>query len=228
MTSKIVFTILGIMTTEAFAADMKCEITGAVRCPCPASMSVICGTTSGYVDNKEPVRSVAITYRTEDGRKGTVTLTNPKGTARDFYAAKSNDEVVAALRKNHVDPGKAEIEAKSILISSSASIYDDPDKHSLASGTSTSGGDAPKQAACTWVSKPYVIAVAGCGSAICSGTVNCGGAETVAACKAGADGKSCGTAQKCAEDQDVTPVDPLFVTVGDGTTSKGSGAGTAQ
>jgi hypothetical protein len=214
-----------VLTGQAFAADLTCEITGAVRCLCPASMSVDCGSVSGFVDDKEPVKSVTIAYRTETGESGTLVLTNPKGTARDFYAADYNDEVKAALRKKGIDAEKANVSGKSIVIASTAKIYADPDKKETVSGGSGGGSGVSD---CSWVTRPQVIQAKGCGTAFCIGQASCRGAEGTVACKAKADGKNCGTAQACAEDPDVVPVDAENVQIEGSIKGAGTSSGSAH
>jgi hypothetical protein len=188
-------------------------------------MSVDCGSVSGFVSDEEPVKSVTIAYRSETGASGTIVLTNPKRTARDFYAAESNDEVKAALRKKGIDAEKASVSGTTIVIASSAKIYVDPDKRESATGGEGSGSGA---SACSWISRPQIIQAKGCGTAICVGEVSCSGGEGTVACKAKADGKSCGTAQACAEDPDVVPVDSQNVQFEGSIKGTGTSSGSAR
>ena len=194
------------LTSQAHAGDLSCEIQAVAKCLCPASMTLDCGSVKGYVDNDEPVKSVVIAYRTASGKKGTLLLQNPKSTAMELYAAKSNAEVKAALRTKGVDPATTEADVQLLTLDGSAKIYEDPYKKQLAS--SSDAGEGSRHSGCVWVGLPQVVKATGCGSAICTGTVSCRKGsergEGLAGCKAKADGKSCGTAQACAEDPDVT------------------------
>jgi hypothetical protein len=146
---------------------------------------------------------------------------SPKGAARDFYAAKYNDEVIAALRKKGVDSNKAEIASKSIVIADTAKIFLDPDEKRLAPAKAT--------AVCSWIEKPQMIKASGCGYSICVGQVDCKSFQGFVGCKAGSEGTSCGTAQACADDRYVNPVDPKSVTIeGDIKSKKSTTSGSAE
>lgn len=122
------FGSLGFQSFAVAADTVSCISKGAVRCMCPASMIVQCADgRQGFIGNAESVSSVVVTYRSESGVQKTITLNNPAGKARDFYAAKYNEEVKAALQKAGVTFNENDqVDLKSITVSKSAKLYDDP------------------------------------------------------------------------------------------------------
>lgn len=190
------------MARFAIAEDVRCKITGAVRCMCPASMSVKCGSSTGYIDNKEPVKAVSFSYSDGTAQTG-VMMYNPKGTARDFYTS-SNDEIKAELRKRGVDPEKVRISIGYIEVSGSAKLYDDPDEKT----------PGVKLEACKWESdlqQGGLFATKGRARAfkiggncpkvplpkeLCMGQVVCGDKSKMTACEGSGDSQ-CPPADEC-------------------------------
>jgi hypothetical protein len=216
------------LANQGFAQGVKpayqeCEIITAAKCMCPASMEVRCGDITGQIDDNEPVKSVKIAYRTDDGRTGSFVLDNPRGSARDYYNPSDMEEVKTALLRKGINPDQATVFGRSITISGSATLYKDPYKREPI----TAGGDQNVGNVCSWAETPSVISTKGCGTPICVGRVLCNGQRGFAGCKAKPDGKSCGTAQACIEDQDVTfgkqPVRFDGPINGDGSTNTGRG-----
>ncbi len=222
--------VSAIVVSHAHADDLSCKMSAATRSKnCQACSIVDCGSVKGFVGNDEPVKSVIISYRTEDGQKGTVRIPSPKGSAWDFsIRAYPNDEVKAALRKKGLNPSTTASSVQLITFGGSAKIYADPDKNSLALRDGV-GGESGSEI-CNWVGVPSLVKATGCGSPVCVGMVSCGQSEGLAACKVKGDGKSCGTAQACADDRDVSVADSTTANA-DGQKIKakvGSGAGLAQ
>jgi len=221
-----ILAVLFINITAVYAGNKTCTIESVVRCMCPASMFVDCGTDgSGNLKNDEKVKSVKLAIVDKNtGTKRYITLNEADLSnfkARDFYGANYSKE----LRGLAGAKDKEEISADNLVMDSGVKLYEDTN------GTVEVGAKASSSSSnCSYVDDfPQIANYSGAcgGKKICVARIQCkdlGGAPYIGIAACPASKGSCPSATDCAADQLVsTEKDPGLSAVGT-STLKGEGA----
>jgi hypothetical protein len=203
-----------LVALPAVAAEqMKCKMGGAVRCPCPASLSVQCEgyTGSQYIGNDQKVSTIKAVI-SANGRTKEVTLDKPTKGIRDYYGG---DTLKEELRKAGHSIGEFEdVSVTEFTADPDIKLYTEPgpdfgklDNVPVARKAGAGGGEESKFV-CSYVTSPSTAAAEACGKQkICFAVVSCKGyGEVAVGCAA--TGDTCPTASKCAEDEVVSVTKP--------------------
>lgn len=208
------------------SADVACELKSATRCLCSHSLRVSCPTNEGYIDNKTPITKLTLRVIDDLGGSKEITLANPPGTVREYYAAEYSDWVKAQLKASGVQSYK-QVSMIGFSTKAEPNLFEDsqgktPAEKEAASNQVSSRKSKPTASTtsqpdgiqCSPLSEPLVIKSAKvCGTkSLCYLKVSCnkikGGqiveafGETDAACEVLSNQK-CPSATACANDPSV-------------------------
>ena len=93
----LLFTVIGTIFTGSFThgKTVSCHNTLTSKCLCDASMILDCGHLLGAVRNETKLDHLKLAITSRTGQVRFVTLQNPPGGIRDYYAIERNDWVWA-------------------------------------------------------------------------------------------------------------------------------------
>lgn len=94
MTKKVYISIFILFVSlRSLGASISCKLKDAVRCLCPASLTVDCDKGfTGFIANDEKPQSIVVSvYDKEKGTAKEVTLENPPEGIRSYYAGIDSD-----------------------------------------------------------------------------------------------------------------------------------------
>jgi hypothetical protein len=205
---KLVPILIIFFSTISWAAELKCGLQGAVRCLCPASMSIDCGNgIAGYVDNEERPKALIVSvFDKSTGSAREITLPNPPNGVRSYYAGLERDEWLRSrLSKQNVTfNANTDIQVTSATFPDSLTLFQDPHKKAVARG-----GGSQQQGAkyrCYYLDEPRLAKSNKCGDAICTAKAMCWeGDRLLGEATVGCLGRGsqCPTASNCAADNSV-------------------------
>src|SRR6185312_501203 len=137
---KIIFVVLSLGASFAFAAATTCQIQDAVRCLCAASLKVNCDNgTEGYINNTTAISSITLKTVDDVGIEKTITLQNPPGKVADYYSAKDNPWVKSQLAAQGVQ--FKEVYGQSFTTASAPALFADSTGHSPAGPVEAAADD---------------------------------------------------------------------------------------
>lgn len=210
MTKKVYISIFILFVSlRSLGASISCKLKDAVKCLCPASLTVDCGKGfTGFIANDEKPQSIVVSvYDKEKGTTKEVTLENPPEGIRSYYAGIDSD---AWITRQLGDKGititsNTQLNVTSAKFPESLTLYED---HSKIGPKNKNQVVAPSKFKylCYYTKEPSLIKDDSCHNSVCSGSVNCWEqdksiGETTVACKP--VGNACPSASACADDNDV-------------------------
>ena len=211
----LLFVIVSVFASmNLWASDVvECNNIMTARCLCKAPMVMKCGSMEGNVKSDAPLKFLKVIVKGKNGQTREVTLKNPPGGIRDYYAVSSNDWVSENIRglkygdEVHVAPNGYGLDSKTPL-------YSDFNGSSMVGTAGGKDGNASDEM-CVFVDElPLVVEFTkGCSKKICSAKIKCklpdGEFVGSALCPARPDG-SCPTATECAMDEEIQFSEPAY------------------
>lgn len=192
-----------VLNLYALEKGASCEINGAVRCMCPASITVTCQNngsetkTSGYMRNEENLqKALFVITNSSTFQKRNIWLSErdlKNITARDLYGVNYNQEIRKLVNAKDGE----EVSTKYFILSSDTKLYEDANAR-------TEKVEGSNQE-CSYVDElPNIID--SCGKQICIAKVQCSdfnGSKFKGTSACLAINGSCPSASACVDDQSV-------------------------
>lgn len=193
-------------------STVECDNVAMMRCMCDAPMIINCSGLEGNVKADAPLKYVRITVKSKNGQTKEVTLQNPPGGIRNYYAAQTNEWVISQL-KNLKFGDDVTVSTNGYGLGAETPLYSDTSAKNVIGTVSSKALVNEEQ--CKYVDEvPLVASYGSCSGKICSAKISCnfpdGNFTGSALCPANTDG-SCPSATDCALDDKIQFTDPKDV-----------------